>query len=729
MKIKTSTIEENQIGEFDEAESTISRENLGVAMSLVSENLYSNPIGSFIREITSNAIDANVEAGVDEPVLIEIFSRSGIYYISFTDQGLGMDKETFNSVYMSWFNSSKREDNSQIGGFGIGSKSPLSYQNSFEISTRVDGIEYNYMFINSKPVPKAPLISKEETDKPSGTTITIEIKEDDIYEVHKQCEKQLYYFTNVYVKNNLYFYDNDFIIHESKEFKLRESKYPFGSEMHISLGQVCYPINWKYLQIDPIKIPVGLKFEVGDLEVTLSREEINYNERTKEILLNKISVVDEYLVDLYEKQRQIEDLFDYINIIKSETKKLKIGKVEIEIKNSKKQPIFKALNLAFFKKHIDDVFCLYDTGTIKNGNATFSNNKSDDLLNNAFSFYLVKERLNFYDSLYINDGYIVKRRKLNKERIFKIARLLDLLKNKDKSHWSFEISDLKEGGLKTINDFIKILDKAIEDKTSVYEGTAPKTWVEEYKENQREKQEERKEFITFYDVYNKRTSKKIGDLLDNYKAIFYLDKKEEEEEKVNYTLLFRNLPRYFRDNLKLVIISPTTIKKLKKYDTVISVHKIFQLEELKHHFYRVKLSYIFKKELYLHSNLFSYSKYYYDMYRKLLNNYNINLQEKFYDVPYKSNNYTYTTNIDGNYYKYFQHHIDNIKLNKGYKSLKYEGFFPILINVRNKLKVLNYIGNFDYKQEKVQVPHNFYVDVFKQIKILKLKPEYYKYKL
>lgn len=119
MKLRQeSELEVQDIGMVNEIKSTIASENLGLALTMMSKNLYSDPIGSFIREITSNAVDANVDANVDEPVIVHLFQEEDDYYIEFKDNGVGMSPDTFESIYMSWFNSDKRDTDDKIGGWG-----------------------------------------------------------------------------------------------------------------------------------------------------------------------------------------------------------------------------------------------------------------------------------------------------------------------------------------------------------------------------------------------------------------------------------------------------------------------------------------------------------------------------------------------------------------------------------------------------------------------------------
>lgn len=119
MKIASHDVEQSTIGSFDEIQSGIQQEDMGLALTMVSKNLYSNPIGSFIRELTCNGVDANVDAKVDKPVIVHFYKQDEISFVEFKDQGTGMSPDVFKKVYMNWFASDKRKDNSKIGGWGL----------------------------------------------------------------------------------------------------------------------------------------------------------------------------------------------------------------------------------------------------------------------------------------------------------------------------------------------------------------------------------------------------------------------------------------------------------------------------------------------------------------------------------------------------------------------------------------------------------------------------------
>jgi DNA topoisomerase VI subunit B len=94
-------------------------QDMGVILGILRNKMYSDPIGSVVREITSNALDSHVVAGkADIPIRIELPTILCSEY-RVIDYGLGMSPETVNEVFRNYGASTKRGSNDQIGGFGL----------------------------------------------------------------------------------------------------------------------------------------------------------------------------------------------------------------------------------------------------------------------------------------------------------------------------------------------------------------------------------------------------------------------------------------------------------------------------------------------------------------------------------------------------------------------------------------------------------------------------------
>ena len=93
------------------------------------------------------------------------------------------------NVFVLYGASTKRENNSQTGGFGIGAKSAWAYTDSFTVITFVDGIKRSYVaHVGANKNGRVDLISEEKTNEPNGTLISILVRDRDISGqfVHKE---------------------------------------------------------------------------------------------------------------------------------------------------------------------------------------------------------------------------------------------------------------------------------------------------------------------------------------------------------------------------------------------------------------------------------------------------------------------------------------------------------------------------------------------------------------
>ena len=664
-------IEQDTVGTFREITSSIRAEDLGMALDAVSKNLYSNPIGSFVRELVSNGVDANRRNNSAELVKVNIYKEGNTWYFQVKDEGKGMTPEHFTNVYMRWFNSDKRDNNEDIGGWGIGSKSPLSYKESYEVTTVADGYEYEYIIVRQNPAPTATLLVERPTNKKSGTTVRIEIDEKDLFKLHQECKKQLIYFNNVYVINEEYYYENDFQIIEADLFKVRTDSFPHGNEMHIVLGQVSYPINWNFLGVSPIYIPVGLKFNIGELPVTLSREEINYSDDTvKEILLNKIESVYEDLYRRYSNQHKYTDLFEYMNFYYLTDRNLKLtDTVAIPFKirdNGVLRPslIIENKTYKISKDSLGYLFELFNVSTLEK--TKLSHGNSSDFYFSRFldnpSKYLYRENdFNHWSNLYYEYGRysVISKKKLSKKNFKDIAHILNLSYVKTTPRGLKEY--LKSGAAIEVYKFINFIYKSFKEKLKSYDNI-PEDFIKNKKEEQKLLEEERKGNITAYNILNVKESLKLEDLLTKYKYVFYINKNDDRIKTVHYSLLFEYMNNWFKSQYKLIIISDTTIKKLKKFNNVKTVENVWRVANLYNYFNNIRYSY----ELYalaLNSlSLEKVSEYYNSLYKLIKTNsisfpYSKEYRD-FRDVDGTTEYYNSLADID--VYSYFKTYIDNI---------------------------------------------------------------------
>ena len=611
----------------------------------------------------------------------------------------------------------------------IGSKSPLSYKESYELTTIADGYEYEYIIVRQSPAPTATLLVERPTNKKSGTTVRIEIDEKDLFKLHQECKKQLIYFNNVYIINEEYYYENNFQIIEADLFKVRTDSFPYGNEMHIVLGQVSYPINWNFLGVSPIYIPVGLKFNIGELPVTLSREEINYSDDTvKEILLNKIETVYEDLYQRYSNQHKYTDLFEYMTFYYSGDRNLKLTdniSIPFNIRdNGRLRPslIVNGKTYKISKDVVAYIFNLFNVSLLQNTKLTHGDSSSfyfSRFMDNPNEYLYREEDFNHWNNLYYqvyNQRYsIISKKKLSKRNLKDIASMLDLSFTKATSKGFKE--SLKLGAALELYTFINFVQESFKTKLKSYDDI-PESFIKDKKEEQKLLEEERKGNITTYNILNVKENLKLEDLLTKYKYVFYINKNDDRLRTVHYSLLFESMNNWFKSQYKLVIISDTTIKKLKKFNNVKSVENVWRVANLYNYFNNIRYSY----ELYAlalnNLSLEKVSKYYSSLYKLIKTNsisfpYSKEYRD-FRDVDGTTEYYNRLADID--VYSYFKTYIDNINKKRNYQK---EQALKELKKVSSCLYLLSTFS-FNYKVDRLKIKH-----LIKEHKLTKLNPNYY----
>lgn len=285
-----------------------------VLMQMLSKNLYSDSIGSTIRECASNALDSHRRAGVDKPIIVSLNRNNhDNYEFSVEDFGIGLDAEDVVNIISKYGKSTKRNSNTELGMMGLGFKAPLAYTSSFYFVARKDGMERKYMMYEGEEVNSIDLLYEAPTDQPSGVKVIVPVNYYDRNDFVRKIKEQLAYFENVYFNVMDDSVSNDFVIHRSEHYQ--SSTLARDGNLHICLDNVYYPLDFSKIGIDRIYLPVGLRFSLNDgLFPTPNRESIRYTKEAKEIILNKIRVLIDHFITKYNET--VADSDDIMAVMK-----------------------------------------------------------------------------------------------------------------------------------------------------------------------------------------------------------------------------------------------------------------------------------------------------------------------------------------------------------------------------------------------------------------------------
>ena len=110
-------------------------------IEVLSSSLYSDKALAVVREVMCNAWDAHISAGItDKHIEIHISNTK----LTIRDYGLGIPDDNIEDVYCTYGESTKRNELSTTGGFGLGSKAPFALSDTFKVTSQHNGIKSVY---------------------------------------------------------------------------------------------------------------------------------------------------------------------------------------------------------------------------------------------------------------------------------------------------------------------------------------------------------------------------------------------------------------------------------------------------------------------------------------------------------------------------------------------------------------------------------------------------------
>ena len=289
-----------------------------VLMQMLSKNLYSDAIGSTIRECASNALDSHRRAGCDKPIVVSFKrnTKADIYEFAVEDFGIGLDADDVVNIISKYGKSTKRDSNTELGMMGLGFKAPLAYSSSFYFVCRKDGMERKYMMYEGEDTNSIDLLYETPTTECNGVKVIVPVPYGDRYNFANKTKEQLAYFESVYFDFDPTIggtINNDFTIFRAEHFQF--SGLSTNNYMHLCLDNVSYPIDWDKLGISRIGIPIALRFSLNDgLFPTPNREAIRYTKEAKETILNKLKEVANVYMDKFnETIKDSDDVHAVLN--------------------------------------------------------------------------------------------------------------------------------------------------------------------------------------------------------------------------------------------------------------------------------------------------------------------------------------------------------------------------------------------------------------------------------
>ena len=298
MKLATTHVDVAEMSTNFETVGGFKMKASATSFRVLSNGLYSNKIRAIIRELSCNAVDSHRAANNQQPFDVHL-PNSFENWFSVRDYGTGLTKHEVNTIYTTYFESTKQSDNTMIGGLGLGSKSPFSYTNTFAITTFKDGNKIICSaFINEHGVPDLVFMAETTTDEPNGVEVKIAVSDPhDYIKFTKEAEFVYRHFDLIPNVTGV----GNFKIERQKylERDIIHNVHVIGGDIPVAvMGNIEYPLsNMPVHNLSPkithlLKCGLELHFDIGELDIQPSREGLSYDAKTITKIVERLTDLD-----------------------------------------------------------------------------------------------------------------------------------------------------------------------------------------------------------------------------------------------------------------------------------------------------------------------------------------------------------------------------------------------------------------------------------------------------
>jgi len=326
MKLKTNEIPTTREGTKGQKEFTIKANPK--AFDILSRGIYTDVPRAIIRELSTNAHDAQVEAGnADKPFDVQLPTTFKPEF-KIRDYGTGMSPEVVEHVYTTYFESTRSDSNEFTGCLGLGSKTPLAYSDSFTVTSYHEGTKYVYTVTRDQGIPTIDLFGEFPTDEPNGMEITLKVKPEDHWDFKCAAEKVYQWFKvrpNV-IGHSLAFDDSfDTAEFQGDDYRIFVDSGWRNRGITVIMSQIAYKVDHNDIR-NPFdqNCTIVLTVDTGDVSIATSREELQYDKDTVAYINDRLEEIAKGIRDEIKSKvdskttaiDRIAAMVEYRNIIK-----------------------------------------------------------------------------------------------------------------------------------------------------------------------------------------------------------------------------------------------------------------------------------------------------------------------------------------------------------------------------------------------------------------------------
>lgn len=324
------------------------------AFEILSDRIYPNKVKAVVRELTTNAVDATIDArkvkvvhtlvkqGKSLEEIAAVLNENTEYvekelqtleqfpnydltnweekspvihlpnsnepFFSVRDYGTGLAHDLVMELYTAYFWSNKQTSNDYTGCLGLGSKSPFAYTDHFTVTSYWNGEKRIYVARLKDGFPDIDIFINEETgeeevyptDEPNGLEVQLAVQgchfdsfAEEAKTLYPNFRHKLEIVGNSYAKTYIEDILNakaegTYYLLEGSENRRWGFRPNGGNETRAIMGNIAYPISLSYDAKSGLSAGarlvlesgIDIYFNLGELQITPSREHLSYKEST-----------------------------------------------------------------------------------------------------------------------------------------------------------------------------------------------------------------------------------------------------------------------------------------------------------------------------------------------------------------------------------------------------------------------------------------------------------------
>jgi len=274
---------------------------------MMSNYMYSDKEYAVISELAANAVDAHAMVSKhDTPIEVNLPTRLESEFVV-RDFGPGMSEQDVYRFLTQYGESSKGDTNDQIGSWGVGSKSPAAVSDSWSVISHHDGKKMHFeVFITQAGIPTLKKIYEGESDT-TGLEVRVPVSPNGHNQWVNAAQRAFkHYKVKPVFNTTLHFPVIDYK-YEGNGWA-RHARGNRGGKLMITMRE--YDLDHaKVMSAIPSDDPCrklftggwqgfDFMFNVGEISLSISREQIQYDDKTLAAITGRLQEVYKQFKDM-----------------------------------------------------------------------------------------------------------------------------------------------------------------------------------------------------------------------------------------------------------------------------------------------------------------------------------------------------------------------------------------------------------------------------------------------